>query len=190
MTDPLHAAAPLPDDQRYGSAAITFHWLAFVLLILVGTLGLLHDSWPDRPTQTFWINVHALLGLLLWFLTMARFAWRLGHTPPRLPTGVGEFSRRVSPYLHLALYGLLLLTPVLGIVTFIWHGRVLDLGLFRIDFHVPSNRAIFHPTEDIHGYLAHTLFALAGVHALAALWHQFYLHDGLLRRMWPDRSRP
>jgi cytochrome b561 len=30
---------------------------------------------------------------------------------------------------------------------------------------------IVHPTEDIHGYLAYTLFALVGLHLLAALWH-------------------
>jgi len=51
--------------------------------------------------------------------------------------------------------------------------RAFDLGLFRVDFGVRSNRAIFHPTEDIHGYLAYTLFALVSIHLFAALWHQF-----------------
>jgi len=54
---------------------------------------------------------------------------------------------------------------------------------------------IFHPTEDLHGYLAYTLFALIGIHVLAVLWHQFMWRDRLLRRMWPTtapevRSRP
>jgi cytochrome b561 len=70
-------------------------------------------------------------------------------------------------------------------VTFIWHGRVIDFGLFKVDFGVAKNRAVFHPTEDIHGYLAYALFTLAGLHILAALWHQFIRRDGLLRRMWP-----
>jgi hypothetical protein len=42
--------------------------------------------------------------------------------------------------------------------------RAFDLRLFRVDFGVRSNRAIFHPTEDIHGYLAYTLFALVSIH--------------------------
>ena len=29
---------------------------------------------------------------------------------------------------------------------------------------------------------------LAGLHALAALWHRFFLHDGVLARMWPKRA--
>jgi cytochrome b561 len=44
---------------RYGQGAIAFHWVMFLLVIGVGVLGLLHDSWPKR-TQPFWINVHAV----------------------------------------------------------------------------------------------------------------------------------
>jgi cytochrome b561 len=78
--------------------------------------------------------------------------------------------------------------PILGIVTFIWHGRVFNFGLFRLNFGIRSNRAIFHPTEDVHGYLAYALFALVGIHALTALWHHFIRHDGVLRRMWPSSA--
>jgi maleylacetoacetate isomerase len=63
--------------------------------------------------------------------------------------------------MHRALYVLMFITPFVGVVTFIWHGRIFDFGLFRLDFGVPSNRAVFRPTEDIHGYLAYALFALA-----------------------------
>ncbi len=79
----------------------------------------------------------------------------------------------------------MLLTPMIGIVTFIWHGRVLDFGVFKVDFGIPSNRAIFRPTEDVHGYLAYFLFALIAAHAAAALWHHYIRHDGVLSRMWP-----
>jgi cytochrome b561 len=170
--------------QRYGSSAIAFHWISALLIVAVGTLGLLHDSWPRR-TQAFWINIHALLGLLLWVLVMGRFWWRRRHPPPPLPHDVGPLSRHLSWPVHGLLYALLFVTPVFGIVTFIWHGRVFNFGLFRLNFGVHSNKAIFHPTEDIHEYLAYALFALIGVHALAALWHHFIRRDGVLRRMWP-----
>lgn len=172
------------DNERYESGAIAFHWIVALLIVGVGTLGLLHDSWPKR-TQAFWINIHALFGLLLWVLVVARFWWRMRHSPPQLPADIGKFSRRMSGPVHLLLYGLMFVIPVLGIVTFIWHGRIFDFGLFRVNFGIRSNRAIFHPTEDVHGYLAYALFALAGAHALAALWHHFIRRDGVLRRMWP-----
>jgi cytochrome b561 len=179
-----NTSCPRDAAPRYGSGAIAFHWSMFVLVVAVGILGLLHDSWP-KPTQRFWINIHALFGLLLWFVLIGRFCWRLRNSPPALPDGVGAYSRHLSRVMHFTLYVLMFVTPIIGFVTFIYHGRVFDFGLFRIDFAIPSNRAIFHPTEDLHGYLAYALFGLAGLHALAALWHQFVLRDALLARMWP-----
>ena len=174
---------------RYRGPAIAFHWIMFVLVVMVGILGLLHDSWPKKA-QAYWINIHAVLGLLFWMTLFARFAWRRLQPPPALPSDVGAFSRHFSRPVHLALYGLMFVIPIIGIITFVFHGRVFDFGLFRIDPGVPSNRAIFHPTEDIHGYLAYALFALATVHASVALWHQFVLRDELILRMWPAPREP
>ncbi len=186
--DRTQSVPPGVNSERYDSGAIAFHWTMVLLVVWVGVLGLLHDSWP-RGTQAFWINIHALSGLVVWSLVIARFWWRRSHPPPALPPSIGAFSRRYSGLVHLLLYALLFVIPLIGIVTFIWHGRVFDFGLFRVSFGVRSNRAIFHPTEDIHGYLAYALFALAGIHALAALWHHFIRHDEVLKRMWPRSDR-
>ena len=182
------ASEPVLGIARYDNGAIAFHWTMVVLIVAVGVLGLLHDSWP-KGTSAFWINIHALLGLAVWVLVMARFSWRLSHEVPALPAESGEFSQRFSRPVHLLMYVLIFITPILGIITFIWHGRVFDFGLFRVDFGVPRNRAVFHPTEDIHGYLAYALFTLIGLHVLAALWHQFYRRDRILARMWPAGRR-
>lgn len=184
--DPLEISDPLQQMGRYRMGAIAFHWAMFVLVVVAGVLGLLHDSWP-RQTQAFWINVHALIGILLWLVLLARFGYRLRHSPPSLPLDVSAFSRRFSGPLHLVLYALMFLIPITGFVTFIFHGRVFHFGLFDLNFGIKKNPAIFEPTEDLHGYLAYPLFALAGLHALAALWHHFGLHDGVLARMWPMR---
>ena len=170
--------------DRYDPGAIRFHWTMAVLIVIVGVLGLLHDSWP-KGTQSFWINIHALIGLLVWALLMARFWWRTTHPPPPLPAEAGELSRRLSRPVHLLMYALLFVIPIFGVVTFIWHGRVFDFGLLKVDFGVQKNPAVFNPTEDIHGYLAYALFTVAGLHALAALWHHLVRRDQVLRRMWP-----
>jgi cytochrome b561 len=187
-TDPLETSHALAPQARYRSGAIAFHWIMFVLVVIVGVLGLLHDTWP-KSTQAFWINVHALMGTLLWLVLLARFGYRLTHSPPALPSGLGAIARRFSSPVHWALYAFLFVIPILGFVTFVYHGRILHLGVFDLDLGIKKNRAIFEPTEDIHGYLAYVLFALAGLHALAALWHQFVAHDGVLARMWPSRGR-
>ena len=184
MSSNVLPASPA-DPKRYGPWAITAHWALFVLLVVVGTLGLLHDSWP-RHSQAFWINIHALFGLALWILLILRILGRIRFPPP--PPAADDPSiamRRLARIVHLALYALLFIIPIFGIVTFIWHGRSLDLGMLQLNFGVAKNRAIFEPTEDIHGYLAYGAFGLAAVHAIAALWHHFVKHDGVLRRMLP-----
>jgi cytochrome b561 len=171
------------DANRYGSWSITLHWLLTALVIAVGILGLLHDTWP-KHSQAFWINVHALVGLTLWFLLIWRFGLRLKRPPPPLPADFNIGAKRLALIVHLLLYALLFVTPIIGMVTFIWHGRVLDLGFYRVNFGVTKDRSIFEPTEDIHGYLAYAIFGLAAFHILAALWHHFINRDRVLERMW------
>jgi len=122
-TDPVESPDPLQLAVRYRFGAMAFHWAMFVLVVIVGVLGLLHDSWPEQ-SQAFWINVHALIGILLWLVLLARFGYRLRHSPPTLPTDIGAFSRRLSSPVHLALYALMFLIPIIGFVTFIYHGRI------------------------------------------------------------------
>ena len=81
MRSPDSVLDPAPAVQRYDRVAIALHWVMAVLIVLVGTLGLLHDSWP-RKSQGFWINLHALIGLAVWTLILVRLRWRLGHPAP------------------------------------------------------------------------------------------------------------
>ncbi|MGH8134335.1 MAG: cytochrome b, partial [Steroidobacteraceae bacterium] len=98
---------------RYDGGAIAFHWIMVVLIVLVGVLGLLHDTWP-KSTQALWINLHALIGLSVWVLVMARLWWRRTHRPPDLPPESGELARRLSYPVHMLLYALMFLIPILG----------------------------------------------------------------------------
>ena len=184
------APAPMPDTpsaiHRYSPVAIGLHWFMAALILFAGVFGLLLDDWP-KATKLFWINIHAQAGLLILVLLMARIWWRRTHTPPPLPAEVSEISRRVSHPTHLLIYTLMLVTPMVGIVAFVWHARVFDFGLFAIDFGVKSNSPVYHQAEDIHLWLTYGLFALVAGHAVAALWHHFISRDSVLLRMLPAR---
>lgn len=175
----LHA-----ETTRYDSGAIGFHWVAAALIVFLGALGLLFDDIP-RQARPFWINVHGCVGLIYFALVIARLAWRSTHRPPDLPSDIGPFDRRMSVAAHHALYALMLLIPAFGVVAYVWRGRVFDYGLFQFDFGVRMNRGVFEPAETIHQFLAYGLFALVGLHVLAALYHHLVRRNGILLRILP-----
>ncbi len=184
MSDTVTRQGTAPAPDRYDVGAIAFHWAVAALIVFLGVLGLLFEDLP-RQSRPFWINVHGSVGLVYVALVIARLAWRAGNRPPDLPPDVGELSRRASHAAHLLLYALMASIPMLGFVAFVWHGRAFDYGLFQIDFGVPSDRAVFHPAEEIHSFLAYALFGLAALHAAGALWHHFVRRDRVLMRMIP-----
>lgn len=138
----------------------SLHRLLCVLVVIVGVLGLLHDSWP-RHSHAFWIDVHALTGLLLGILVFGRFFLR--YTPPARPLSPLARSAR------LLLYALMLVTPIFGMLTVARR---------------QTDRAAYESTEDIHAYLAYAVFVLAAFQLLAALWQRFIRRDGIMRRTW------
>ena len=140
MTDKPDASA---QAARYTLPAILFHWTSFALVVFVGVLGLLFGSIP-RPNRLFWINIHAVVGLAVLALAVARLFWRMRSPPPAYPEGVSAITRRLSQ-------------PV----------------------------PVYEAAEELHEMLAYSLFGLAGLHGLAALWHHFVQKDGILQRMWP-----
>ena len=182
----MNSAPDSYTPSRYIGGAIAFHWLMFFLVVVLGTLGLLHDSWP-KQTQSFWINIHALLGLLLWLTLMARFWWRRRHRPPPLMESVGEFLRRTSAFVHYGLYALLFITPIVGIITFVYHGRVFDFG-FSKSILASSRTAPSFIRPKICTSTWRTRFSLLRV---SMHWLPFgtssFLRDRLLARMWPAR---
>src|SRR5580692_11244765 len=185
LGSPASAPATMP-AARYSPVALSLHWIMAALILFSGILGLLLDDWP-KASKLFWINIHAQVGLLVLVLLLARIWWRRTHTPPELPPEVSDISRRVSHPAHLLIYALMLVTPLVGIVAFVWHARVFDFGLFSIDFGVKSNGPIYHQAEDIHLWLTYGLLALVAGHAGAALWHHFISRNTVLLRMLPAR---
>lgn len=169
---------------RYTLPAIIFHWASFALVVFVGVLGLLFGSIP-RPNRLFWINIHAVFGLAVLALAIGRVLWRVRSPPPPYPEGVSAIAKRLSTPVHHLLYTLMIVLPLVGIVAFVWHARVFDFGVFKLNFGIASNKPVYETAEEIHGLLAYGLFGLAGLHGLAALWHHFVQKDGMLQRMWP-----
>ncbi len=130
------------------------------LVVVVGILGLVVDSWPIPLPHG--ANLHALFGLLLWVAVVVRFYRRLRQSPRMRPTDIREFSRHLSRLVYLLLYVLMFVNLAIG---------TLRAALKHTDIGA---------AEDFQSYLGYGLVALITIHALAALCRQFVTYEGMV----------
>jgi cytochrome b561 len=143
------------------------------LVVLVGVLGLLPDTWLTGAVQSK-TAFHALFGSLLCGLVVVRFRWWLKSTPPAHPLDIRRFTRQLSRMVYLVLY---LVTGAIEIINIIGARQegilpARDLGLLK-------------PTSDSEAFLICGLIALVSIRVLAFWsWRRLVRADDA----WPGRS--
>lgn len=177
----------MPAMTKYDAVAQTLHWLMALLIIATFALGLLSDVFPHSWEYAI-IESHKVLGFSILVLVALRLVWRLGHRPPPLKN-LGILIAGLSRLSHFALYVLMILVPLIGLVYSARSGYGIDFGLFTLapPPFIEADRAAARTTRQIHELAAYLLIGLAGFHGLAALWHHFIRKDGVLLRMLPGR---
>jgi cytochrome b561 len=132
-------------------------------------------------------QIHEVLGLSVFGLTLLRLAWRaFAPAPQVLP--MPRWMKYLSKTVHVALYALLIATPASAIAGAWLEGHPLTLGwLGSIPPMIPKAHAAGESIAQIHTILGDVVIWLAGFHAAAALFHHFVLRDGVLLSMLPRR---
>jgi cytochrome b561 len=162
-----------------------------IALLVVATYGagLFREMLPKGNFRTAVLALHMSVGLALLVLMVPRLFWRAVSKPlPPVPmTPMMALSAKLA---HLALYGLLIALPVVGLLAAWIKGRT--VGFFGVPLPSPIavDRNLAHTLEGAHELLGHGIMALAGLHAAAAIYHQKVLKDGLLSRMLPGDDAP
>lgn len=177
------SGGPRSGQDRYNTTARLFHWTIALLIA-----GMYVTDWSrgaaerGSPERVWWLSAHESLGLLVLVLTIARLGWRLTHPAPLIQGTL--LVRRAAEAGHALLYLATLGLPLAGI------GRAMSGGgdVVFFGFVIPSltggNDTLMGLTRFLHsGLVMNLLLALIAGHVLAALWHQFLLKDGTLRRM-------
>jgi cytochrome b561 len=86
------------------------------------------------------------------------------------------------------LYGLLIATPVSAIVGAWLEGHPLTLlGFGNLDPLLPPVHDLGLSVAALHTTLGDVILWVAGLHAVAALFHHFFLRDSVLLSMLPGR---
>jgi cytochrome b561 len=173
---------------RYGSLAQGLHWLTAILVLIAFALGPggselhVYSAALDVTRQT-----HETLGICVFAITLLRLLWRSIDPAPEDPP-MQPWMRRSAQVAHVAIYGLLIATPLSAIVGAWLEGHPLTIwGFGNVEPLLPSAHDLGHAVAALHTTLGDVILWVAGLHAAAALFHHFYLRDSVLRSMLPGR---
>lgn len=174
---------------RYGSLSIGLHWLMLVIFIGLYACTELRTLYPKgselRELLKSW---HYMLGLLVFLLLWLRLAARLsGPTPDILPSPP-TYQQWASKILHLALYALMIVMPVLGWLALSAAGKSVPFFGLELPHLIGENKSLVDPIEEIHETIGNIGYFLIGLHAAAAFYHHFLVGDNTLTRMLPGRK--
>jgi cytochrome b561 len=118
------------------------------MVAAVGVLGLERASWLRQLVES-WINIHALFGLLLCGLVLARHQWITRYSP-HLQEDIRELSRHLSRIVYLMLYAVIGVRLGMSLVNWIWHGGSLDLTPLDEGLRNDDDSRVFNPHHDYH----------------------------------------
>jgi cytochrome b561 len=178
--------------SRYDALSRAFHWLTALAVLITfilgpGGFGRLMRQGVDPATRSD-IVWHETLGILIFALTLLRLLW-VAFRPAAPQFEPAGWMRTLSKLMHLALWALLLVLPLSALLALGSEGHPLTLlGGVRVD-QMPwiAKAAIAKLADwgDVHGLLGDVLIWLAGLHAVAAIYHHVALKDGVLASMLP-----
>lgn len=190
VRQPVDMASPARARPPFDTLTITMHWITLLVVLTLFGSGVLYGQVEERSWAPTLLRVHRSLGVMIWTLTVLRLSWRVtGARFPAFPasmTPLHQLAARLSEY---GLYALLLLQPATGVAQTILRGRPFEVFAWSIPPLVARDLALVGIFRTAHEIGAWCLFALAGLHAAAALVHHFILRDDVLETMAPALRR-
>ncbi len=171
---------------RYGAVAQAFHWITAIVVLVAFIYG------PGGSEQRVYAasrdfdrHLHETLGLLVFGLAVLRLLWRLADERPD-PPQVARWMNLGAKAVQGALYLLMLALPLTAIAGAWLEGHPLTLlGGVEIAPPIAASHDTGVAIATLHTWLGDAIMWLAGLHALAALYHHFLLRDGVLVSMLP-----
>jgi cytochrome b561 len=180
----MNSTEPVPSAvDTYDSRTVMLHWVSAVLVLALWVLGQCVDFFPKGTPRITARSLHISLGLLLGVVLIVRLVWRFAGGV-QLPVADSGLAARLAASVHRFLYVLLVASVVAG-MAYLWIRGDTLFNWFTVPAFDPGNKALRDNAGEVHEFMANLLLIVAGLHALAAVWHHRVMRDGVLRRMWP-----
>jgi cytochrome b561 len=169
--------------DSYGWIARLFHWIVFLMVIGAIIGGDIAADMSSGPGKSQMIGMHKSFGFAILVLVVLRLLWRLANPLPR-DLGTSRIENKLGHTMHIFLYILLLMQPVIGILMSQSFGHpVYPFDLFKVPTFVSDNIRLGKILLEIHEALWVVLAISVGIHIAAALKHHFIEKNRTLMRM-------
>jgi cytochrome b561 len=174
----------LGQRDRYDIVTIWLHWLTAGLVVALWLEAQIIDVFGRGNTAEIYMrSLHITIGAAFTLVLIFRVFWRL--TGARRPDFVeNDLLERMARPTHYLLYVLAAVTMVMGFLT-VWMQGDSIWNLFTVPAYDPGNMPLGRWMRGWHGLAANAILIVAGLHAVAALFHHYLLRDDVLRRMLP-----
>jgi superoxide oxidase len=173
-------------SDRYGSLSIALHWLTLLLLIGVYASINLREIYPrgsdPREALRAW---HFMLGLTVMLVTIVRLAARASGAALVIRPEPARWQQVSAKAMHLALYALLLGLPIAGWLALSAAGKPIPFFGLSLPALIGENKSLADTIKEVHETVGTLGYFLIGLHALAALYHHYFVKDDTMRRMLP-----
>jgi cytochrome b561 len=172
-------------EERWGSVAITLHWLVATLILLVQVpAGLIMLRVEPGILQNTLFNIHKNIGLVIFALACVRLGWRLANPIPGLPIDVPGWQERIAHLTHFLLYALIFLLPISGFLYTAFGGFPVPLFMaWDLGQLIPTSKPQAEVWQAIHYWSQWALYVVVGLHVAGALQHHLVHQDDVLKRM-------
>jgi cytochrome b561 len=170
---------------RFTSLQRTLHWLmaACILAMLFVGVGMVSTVAPKYLSL---IALHKTLGVTILVLALLRLGVRLRSGAPALPADLPEPMKLAAHLSHYALYGLMILMPLIGWAMLSAANYPIVLwGGVRLPAIAPPSESLHTLLWNAHLSLGLAFYALVLLHLAAALFHALIRRDGVFRTMAP-----
>ena len=169
-------------ETRYGSVAVTIHWMSAALIFIALATGFRTANTVDPVAKTQLLGIHVPLAILVALLTLARLLWwAFADQKPDPVAGSAQWQHYGAKAVHWLFYLVILGMVASGAGMFI----LSDAGpiLFG-NANGPLPEFENYKPRIPHGIGARFMVLLLVAHIGAAFYHHCIKRDGLLARMW------
>ncbi len=174
------------NTTRYSALSISLHWLMLILLVAVYACMVFSSDFPKgSDTRASLRTWHYMLGLSVFVLVWIRLAVKLTRHAPPIEPAPAVWQTRLAQLVQIALYVLMAGLPLAGWLLLSARGQVIPFFGLQLPALMAENKDAANWIKDVHETGATAGYFLVGLHALAALYHHYFLRDNTLRRMLP-----